>query len=86
MPHARREVSLEIVEMDPFFDSNGWRNVICAVDGVCAAPLAFHRTQYDALKTESDLHGFLAEQASTMIANGLLLHNERQLEPSQQAA
>lgn len=57
----------ELLELDPFFDENGWRGARVAVDGVPAIPFQFHKTALDNCKNDSDLMAYLCRQGQAMI-------------------
>lgn len=69
--------SFELLELDPFFDENGWRGVRVAVNGVPAAPFQFHKSVHDQFLTEDAWLGYLSRQGSSMIARGLIYGQER---------
>ena len=74
---------LEIVELDPSFDLNGWRGVRVAVDGVCAAPFQFHKSVYETLTTDDAWLAYLRRQGIAMIERGLVYGQERPQPPQE---
>jgi hypothetical protein len=57
----------ELLELDPFFDENGWRGARVAVDGVPSIPFQFHKTALDNCKTDEQLMAYLCRQGQAMI-------------------
>jgi hypothetical protein len=53
--------------MDPLYDSEGWRYVEIAIDGIRALPFAFHKTVVSLFPTEDTLLAYLYRQAKAMI-------------------
>lgn len=57
----------ELLELDPFFDENGWRGARVAVDGIPSMPFQFHKTALENCKTDEDFMGYLCRQGQAMI-------------------
>jgi hypothetical protein len=62
-----QQSSFELLSIDPLYDSEGWRYVEVAVDGVRALPFAFHKTVAVLFPTEDSLMSYLCRQAKAMI-------------------
>jgi hypothetical protein len=67
---------LELLEIDPLFDSEGWKYVTVAVDGVPASPFAFHKSVYDLYPDDDAFLAYLSRQGKAMIERGLIKGQE----------
>lgn len=67
MQQQNQSTSFELLSIDPLYDSEGWRYVEVAVNGVRALPFAFHKTVASQFPTEDSLMAYLCRQAKTMI-------------------
>lgn len=67
-----RDNRLELLDLDPYFDANGWRGVRVAVNGIPAAPFQFHKTVYNQFPTEAAWLAYIARQGQAMIDRGLI--------------
>lgn len=69
--------TFELLELDPYFDENGWRGVRVAVDGVPAAPFQFHKSVYDQYPRDEEWLAYLHRQGRAMIERGLIQGREQ---------
>lgn len=72
---------LELIELDPYFDANGWRSVRVAVDGVPAAPFQYHKSVYEQFPTDDAWLAYLCRQGKAMIERGLVQGADLQPHP-----
>jgi hypothetical protein len=79
---GRSLVDLELIDIDPFFDANGWRGVRVAVNGVPAAPFTFHKSVHEQFLTDAAWLAYLARQGAMMISRGLIYGAERPQSPA----
>lgn len=57
----------ELLELDPFWDENGWRSVRVAIDGVPALPFQLHKTQMRNPSDEDEVIEYAFRGAINMI-------------------
>jgi hypothetical protein len=58
----------ELLELDPFYDENGWRIARVAIDGIPSIPFQFHKTAVELYPSEDALMGYLCRQGAAVIA------------------
>ena len=64
---ADHTTRFELLELDPFYDENGWRVARVAIDGVPSIPFQFHKTVTEIHKSEDALMQYLARQGAAII-------------------
>lgn len=67
MRQSSQQQQFELLSIDPLYDSEGWRYVEVAVNGVRALPFAFHKTVEDQFPNEDALMSYLFRQGKAMI-------------------
>ena len=57
----------ELLELDPYWDENGWRTVRVAVDGIPALPFQLHKTQMRNPSNDNEVLEYAFRGAINMI-------------------
>jgi hypothetical protein len=62
-----RGTKFELLELDPYWDENGWRTARVAVDGIPSIYFQFHKTATEMFRSEDELMGYLCRQGASII-------------------
>lgn len=57
----------ELLELDPYWDENGWRSVRVAVNGIPALPYQLHKSQVKNPQNEDEILEYAFRGAVNMI-------------------
>jgi hypothetical protein len=64
---SNQATKFELLELDPYWDENGWRIARVAIDGIPSIPFQFHKSVMEIHKSEDALMAYLCRQGAAII-------------------